>query len=120
VLRIKIFCDVSGLRVSPCFKEMQCHHLQKSRSPQNLLYTLPDPDMKAVKSFHMSRNTNSAQWHISEDQNLLGTNLLNKMAKSNGGVAANKAQTVCEIQQPCYLFNQQQQRILVLLLMIVK
>jgi hypothetical protein len=100
VLRIHIFCDISGLRVSPCFKEMQCHNLQSSRSPENLLYTLPDPDVKAVQSFNMSRNTNMAWWHISEDQNLHGTNLLNKMAKSNGGVAAHNALTESERQQP--------------------
>jgi len=119
VLRIQIFCDISGLRVSPCFKEMQCHHLQSVRSPENLLYTLPDPDVKAVQSFNMSRNTNLAWWHISEDQNLHGTNLLNKMAKSNGGVAAHNAQTVSERQQPRDLFNQQE-LILVLLLMILR
>jgi hypothetical protein len=99
---------------------MQCHHLERSRSPENLLYTLPDPDMKAVQSFNMSRNTNLAQWHIPGDQNPHGTNLLNKMAKSNGGVAAHNARTVSEIQQPCNLFNQQEQRILVLLMMILK
>jgi hypothetical protein len=98
---------------------MQCHHLQRSRSTENLLYTLPDPDMKAVQSFSMSTNTNSAQCHISEDQNPHGTNLLNKMTKSNGGVAAHNAQTASEIQQPCDLFNQQEQRILVLLLMMI-
>ena len=92
----------------------------KAKSPENLFYTLPDPDMKAVQSFSMSRNTNSAQCHISEDQNPHGTNLLNKMAKSNGGVAAHNAQTVSELQQPCDLFNQQDQQILVLLLMILK
>jgi hypothetical protein len=98
---------------------MQCHHLQRSRSPENLLYTLPDPDMKAVQSFNKSRNTNSAQWHTSEDLNPHGTNLLNKMAKSNNGVAAHNAQTVSEILQLCNLFNQQEQQILVLLLMIL-
>jgi hypothetical protein len=102
------------------FKEMQCHHLQRSRGSENLLYTLPDPDMKAVQSFSMSRNTNLAQWHIPEDQNPHGTNLLNKMAKCNGGVAAHNARTVSKIQQPCDLFNQQEQRILVLLMMILK
>jgi len=107
-LRIQIFCDVSGLRVSPCFKEMQCHHLQRSRSPENLFYTLPDPDMKAVQSLNLSRNTNLGQWHISEDQNPHGTYILNKMAKCNGGVAGQNAQTVSEIQQPCDLFNQQE------------
>jgi len=120
VLRIQIFCDVSGLIVSPCFKEMQCHHLQRSRSPENLFYTLPDPDMKAVQSFNMSRNTNLGQWHISKDQNPHGTYILNKMAKYNGGVAAQNAQTVSETQQSRDLFNQQDQQILVQLQMILK
>jgi len=46
--------------------------------------------------------------------------LLNKIAKSSGGVAAHNAQTVSEIHQPCDLFNQQEQQTLVLLLMILK
>jgi hypothetical protein len=88
---------------------MQCYHLQRSRSPENLLYTLPDPDMKAVKSFSMSRNTNLGQWHISEEQNPLVHTFLTRVAKHNGGVAAQNAQTVSEIQQPCDLLNQQEQ-----------
>jgi hypothetical protein len=32
--------------------------------------------------------------------------ILNKMAKCNSGAAAQNAQTVSEIQQPCNLFNQ--------------
>jgi hypothetical protein len=107
--------------VSPCFKEMHCHHhYERSKSPENPLFTLPDPDMKAVWSFKKSRNTILAQCHISENQNPNGTYLLNKMAKSKGGVAAQKAQSIYEIQQPWDLFNQQEQRILVLLLIILK